>query len=123
MSSHGSSSRRCLTASAHAWKSTMRLNPRLLGAFVLTSYFFARDRVYLNRPGSRVDTIVGSAGEHRCSRSHYEIEGFEHGEFHGTYTVDLTRGCPGHSWLHLSTSLTCQHLAAPCSTRLGLAVA
>ena len=77
----------------------MSLNPRLLGAFVLTGYFFAHDLVYLNRPGSCLDTIVGSAGEHTCSRSHCEIEGFEHGEFHGVYTADLTCGCPGYAWV------------------------
>ena len=88
----------------------MSSNPRLLGAFVSTGYFFAHDRVYLNRPGScRLDTIVGSAGEHTCSRSHCEIEGFEHGEFHGVYTANLTCGCPGYAWLHLGISRTCQH--------------
>ena len=68
------------TASARAWKSTMSLNPRLLGAFVLTGYFFAHPLVYLNRPGSCFDTIVGSTGERTCSGSHCEIDGFEHGE-------------------------------------------
>lgn len=97
------------TASPRAWRSTMSLNLEQPWIFVLTGYLVAHHIVYLNRPGSCLDTIVGSAGERTCSRSHCEIEGFEYGEFHGVYTADITCGCPGYAWLHLGISRTCQH--------------